>query len=1125
MIDKKLLKAGVAAFALTGALSPVVYAPSAFAQQITSEIRGSVSNDAGAPVSGAAVTVTNNRTGQSRTVNTNANGTFSVRNLTVGGPYTVSVVATGQRPESIEDIFISLGSASQLNFTLSNTDTTSDEIVVTASRTNVTQLAIGPSSAFGLETIEALPSISRDIRDIIRIDPRVTVSGGDNAVSCNGANNRFNSFTLDGVQSNDAFGLNASGLPARANFPIPFDAIRETAVEFSPYDVEYGQFTGCNINIVTKSGSNEFHGSAFAVFNSASLTGDFINGQENAQPPFRDYNWGASVGFPVIKDKFFVYAAYEEIDDAGNIFDEGPEGANFLNEIEGFDAGEASQLQDIARNVYNIDPGELPRTGIETSRRILARGDYIFNDDHRMEFTYAREREAEVESDLGGSGASFQFTNSQEISGSNNNFYSARLLSEWSENFSTQVWLSRRDNQDVQGPVGGGEAQDANPIPILLVDVGAGQGEIQVAGPGVFRSANELRTQTDQVKLLGNYQYGNHLFTGGWELNSLSVFNLFAPRSTGQFTFDSIADFEAGLASEIRANGNGGDINDAGASFSRNIHTLYVQDEWTPTDELSVTLGLRYDFYRSDDFPRSSIPFRNRYGFDNAAQSFNGLDIFQPRFGINYDAGRTILGETQFRAGAGVFSGGDPTVWFSNTFSNDGIGLSDQSVAGVAACTTADLQVIDGAGNFAGVPQCIRDAQLEQTSLGNGRVDTIDPDFKIPSLVRGSFGFTHFTDFNGMAGGFFDDWTMNVDLIYAQRRNAPEFRELSFSQTGQVFPDGRNAVVVIDPLQPGCDATFIDSRAGFTGSDLSASGPCVSSRRQQDILLTNTEDGGSSLAISAAFQKRFEYTLLSRPASLNLNLGYAFTDAEDRQGTTSSQAISNFEETVRAVSTQTLLADSQFSNRHNVTLAASFTQQFIQDLPTAFSVFVSAQEGRPFSYVFDNPGIFGELDREDNILFYVPTGPNDPLVDFSGVTNVPGFFQFLDDSGLSEYSGQVAPRNAFRDPWFVDVDFRFQQDLPMPVNWLRSIFYIDVENVLNLIDSGSNIRRTFDRGDVGEGVPVTSVSINDAGQYVYSNLSNEIRGGAPTYELFENALDADSNASLWRAQIGLRFEF
>lgn len=1121
----KSLSAGAAAIALATGFATVTLPTAVMAQQTTSEIRGTVTDNNGQVVSGASVTITDTRTGASRSTTTDSNGGFAARGLTVGGPYSVSASATGFQSQRVNGVRANLGSATSVNVVLSAGSAASDEIVVIASRSNVSQLAIGPSSTFDLATIEALPSISRDIRDVIRIDPRLTVTGGDNAVSCNGANNRFNSFTLDGVQSNDAFGLNASGLPARANFPIPFDAIRETAVEFSPYDVEYGQFTGCNINIVTKSGTNEFHGAAFAVFNSASVTGNTIEGNELTQPPFRDYNWGASVGGPVIKDKFFVFVAYEEIDDAGNIFDDGPAGGGFANEIPGFTLDEADELQDISRSIYGFDPGELPRTGVEESRRILARGDWFINDDHRLEFTYAREREAEVESDF--FGGTVQFSNSQEISGSRNNFYSARLFSQWSDNFSTQLWASRRDNTDIQNPVGGGEAQDPNPIPILIVDV-VGDGDddslVQVAGPGIFRSANDLQTQTDQIKFTADYRQGNHAFTGGYEFNSVSVFNLFAPRSTGVFEFDSIDDFRNGVASEVRANGNGGDINEAAASFARSIHTFYLQDEWTPTDALSITLGLRYDFYTSDDAPLAGDLFQQRYGFSNAEQTPDGLDIIQPRFGINYDAGETFFGETQLRAGAGIFAGGDPTVWFSNIFSNNGIGLSDQRVSRVAACDAADLQVLDGGGSFTGIPQCLLDAQLAQTSLGNGRVDALDPDFKIPSIARGSIGLTHYTDFQGAAGGFFDDWTITMDVIYAKRRNAPEFRELSFSQTGQVFADGRSAVVSIDPLLPGCDAQFLGIRQGFSGSDLSAGGPCESTRRQQDIVLTNTEDGGSSLSISAAFAKRFEYDLLNRPASINVNLGYAYTDAEDRQGTVSSQAISNFEETVRAISTETILADSQFSNRHNVTLATTFRQEFVRELPTSFSFFVSAREGRPYSYVFDNPSAFGELDREDNILLYVPTGPNDPNVDFSNVSDPDALFAFLNASGLSEFAGGVGPRNAFRDPWFVDVDFRFQQDLPSFIGGLRSIFYIDIENVLNLIDSDKNILRTVNRSDTSEGVAAFDLDgVTGTGQYIIDDLEFSVNS------LFDGdrstGFNTNSNASLWQMQFGLRFEF
>ena len=124
-----------------------------------------------------------------------------------------------------------------------------------------------------------MPSIARQIRDVIRIDPRVSVARADNGagsgINCLGGSSRSNAFTIDGSLAIDGFGLNeGTGTSARFAFPIPFDIVASTSVEFAPLDVQYSQFTGCAINVVTKPGSNEFHGSGFYLFNDDGLTGD-----------------------------------------------------------------------------------------------------------------------------------------------------------------------------------------------------------------------------------------------------------------------------------------------------------------------------------------------------------------------------------------------------------------------------------------------------------------------------------------------------------------------------------------------------------------------------------------------------------------------------------------------------------------------------------------------------------------------------------------------------------------------------------------------------------------------------------------------------------------------------------
>ena len=271
---KYLLAASVASLSTAGLM-----AVPAAAQQITSGIEGSVRDDSGTPIANATVTVTDTRTNQTQTSSTTSSGQFNISSLTTGGPYTVTATAPGFEGQTIENQFITLQGNKQFSFGLA---ANSDEsvIVVTGARVGVSQLAVGPGQSFSLETLEAFPSISRDIRDLIRIDPRVSLdrSNSVDRISCLGGNDRTNTFTVDGITQADSFGLNGTPFAARNALPLPFDAIRETSIEFAPYDVEYSDFTGCAVNVVTKSGSNDFHGTAFFTFRNEDLRGDTIDG-------------------------------------------------------------------------------------------------------------------------------------------------------------------------------------------------------------------------------------------------------------------------------------------------------------------------------------------------------------------------------------------------------------------------------------------------------------------------------------------------------------------------------------------------------------------------------------------------------------------------------------------------------------------------------------------------------------------------------------------------------------------------------------------------------------------------------------------------------------------------------
>lgn len=1135
MKTMKLAAASAAAIAIATGLGG-----EAFAQSITSTIRGTVTSPGGTPVPGATVTVVDSRTGATRSVTTGSNGQFNVPNLEVGGPYIVTVVSADFQNSRAEDVYTNVSDTTTLSFRLDASTVGADEIVVVAARSIQTNVAIGPNSVFSEQTLIDLPSIGRDIRDVLRLDPRVKIDPTNgNAVSCVGANNRFNSFTVDGVRNNDTFGLNASGFVNRNGMPIPFDSIRETSVEFAPFDVQYNQFTGCNINVVTKSGSNEFHGSAFAVFNSQSLTGKSVDGAAANQVPFRDYTWGATLGGPVLQDKLFFFVGYEEYK-KNRPQGTGPSGGGFANEMGFVSVSEAEAIA-AALEARGIPTGGITSVLPSESRRILTRWDWNINDNHRLAFTYQRLNEFEtIPDDLSTNNALFAYGNTFYVRGTKSQTYSARLFSNWTDNFSTEIRASRADVGDLQDPVGGGEAQTSNPIPRVIVGVNSGA---VLAGPGFSRAANQLDTQIDSIRAKADWAIGRHNIMFGYEFDQIDVYNLFAQNATGTLAFASLADLvagnliQAGSSSNINGNTinaplpippavinsgraagasiNGAfstDINDAAAQFSRSIHSLFVQDSIDLTPNLTALIGLRYDFFKSGDVPLYNPLFEERYGFSNQV-GYDGLSAWLPRFGLTYDAGDTLMGQTRFRLGSGIFTGGDPTVWYSNAFSNPGTTLSGPNYTINNAitdgfCTAADYNL--GAAGALSAPACLIAGAQAAALAADGRVDAIDPDFKIPTVIRSNFGFTHNFDFGG--NGFFDGWTAQIDVIYTRGRNSYDVVDIGLHQAG-VTVDGRPYFTHVDPLKAGCDAVRNGVRGGWTNVTAACSAGGFAQGARESMVLTNALQGDRSWTFSAIFDKDFDFNgITGNAAGLDVTLGYAFSDAKDSMPGTSSVSTSNF----RNVATDNLnafsLETSNYQIRHNLTLATTYREEFFHDLKTSLGFFFSARSGQPYSLSFRNGSAFGEAGSTNRALLYIPTGPTDPNVVFGGGFDTAAFFAFLEEIGAMKYAGGIAPRNAFRSDWYFDLDFRFQQELPS-IAGIKPKFFVDVENMLNLFSDNANVLR--------------QVGFPYAGNIVQLGAANP-QGNPYQYNSFV-ASGANQNinvdASLWRVQFGMRFDF
>jgi len=1104
-----------AAFALFATAMLLAVPVAGNAQETTTTIRGTVTAPDGSPAAGQTVTVTDTRTNSARTVQTNANGVFELRSLPVGGPYTIRVVSAQYQNALVTDVFTNLSAPASFSIPLAASNEAIEEIVTTARMVQKVDLAIGPGTSFGIDEIESLPSIARQIRDVIRSDPRVSLARADNGagsgINCLGGTSRSNAFTIDGTINNDGFGLNeGTGTSARFAFPIPFDMIASTSVEFAPLDVQYSQFTGCAINVVTKPGSNDFHGSAFYLFNDESLTGDKLEGDTVTSDPFEDKNFGFDISGPIIADKLFFSVAYEETDEGG-IQNSGPIGGGFANE-DWLTVAEANQIAGILLNQYGRDVGPIVRALPQTSERTFARLDWNINDDHRAELTYTKLEELNLDPDDLGFGG-FTFKDNFENEGIDQDTISLRLFSNWTDNFSTEFRYSQLDVIDIQGPFAGGEAQEANPIVRIEVEDGAGDA-ILTSGPGFFRSANDLKYTIDQLKLSADYVVGDHTLTFGIEQETRDIFNLFIPDATGTIVFDDIAALQAGTASEIDHNGSfTGNPSDAAAAFERDINSFYLQDEWLLNDAVTLIAGLRYDEYATSDLPILNPVFQQRYGFSNQ-QTFDGLELIQPRIGITWDMPTSRWGSSQLSAGYGVFGGGDPTVHFANAYQNFGgaIGGADE---GDAPCTAADLQVTDGSGQFTGLPDCIRTAAAASANANTGAVAAVDPNFDLPSNHRWSIGLNHVMESDI---DFIDGWTFRADYIYTDHKNAVDWVDLRLTPNGETLPDGRPRFFEVDPLQAGCTATFNGIRQGFSNAGTNG-GPCDDTgNSNQDTLMTNGVEGSTS-SFTVQFAKEFDF---SDRTSFDFNVGYSYLDAEVGNPVNSSTAGSSYEEVAKVTLNNNTLGPALYANKHNIVLTAKFKHEWAEGWPFSVGMFFQRRSGRPFSYTYEDDTVeeyFGDSDDEESVLIYVPTGPSDPIMDFSGLSaeDVSDLFAFLDESGLSAYAGGIAPKNGFNSPWSTDLDIRIQQDLPVFKDHSVQLF-LDIENALNLFSDGNNVKRYADTGDIEEGVRLFEV--NERDPVALANTSQYVIN-----RVYFEGTNRDVDDSVYRIQLGIRYKF
>jgi outer membrane receptor protein involved in Fe transport len=1045
----------------------------AFAQETTASVQVTVVDVNGSPVPGATVVVTDTRTGIARSSSTNDSGFTLQRGLAVGGPYVTNVTADGYGAKQVTEITLQLGDTHSLVVELES-GSNLEEVVVTSAAIGGESIALGPASVFGLKDLETMPAINRDLRDIIQQDPRIYIDVGFvGGIQCAGANPRFNSLTVDGVRMNDNFGLNSTGYPTERT-PFPYDALQQVSVELAPFDVEYGGFTACNINAVTKSGANEFHGSMFYDYTNDDMKGDSLEGQSIATGDFDEQRYGFSLGGPILKDRLFFFLAYEKLK-GSQLFERGPANTNAILPVNGVSQAQYDEILQIAQDVYGYDPGGLPTSIPVDDEKIFGRIDWNINDFHRASIIYNWNDGFSIAQADSGS-QNLEFSNHYYERGAELTQYSAQLFSDWTSNFSTEarVAYSELDNRQIPlGPIDFGEVQ------ISTLNDHDGNGINSTAtvflGADDSRHANKLYYETWQFKLAGTYTLGDHAITGGVEQESYDVFNMFIQEAEGEYRFSSIANFRNGIASQIIYE-NAAPTNvkeDAGANFGYEVNTAYLQDNFSALGgDLNIVLGLRYDWYTSNDEPRYNARFEERYGYSNTS-NMDGKDLLQPRLGFDWSATDSLT----VHGGVGLYSGGNPNVWIANNYQNDGqtqVEIQDRTG------TPLSTMVWTGSGRpIWDIPQHLYNAVANGTA--DSGVNAMDPNFDVPSNWKYNLGFNWYLGDDG-------SWTVNGDIVYSTSDNSAILIDGTLQQIGTA-PDGRPIYRGIDRRDPDCVTP--------TAAACSA--------RSQDFILTNVKGSDArQMQIAVGVGKaHFDQ-------GIDWYLGYAYTESEDVNPMTSSVAFSNLQNMATRDLNNPGLANSNYENPHRFTGRLSWEKAFFGDSMTRASLFASYNEGRPYTYTFSNDAMFGDTMGAGHQLLYVPTGPTDPNVVFAPSFNQAGFFDFVNSSGLSRYSGRIVDRNAFYGDWWFKMDLKLEQEFPGFRSGHKFAAFFIVENLTNLINDNWGV---FYEPTFPQYQRVVNATINADGKYVYSSYTEpqaQARVGAP---------------SLWEARIGLTYSF
>lgn len=865
-----------------------------------------------------------------------------------------------------------------------------------------------------------------------------------------GRSNRYNNIQIDGTQYNDLFGLGSSGTPGGQAGTNPISL--DAIQEFQVVIAPYDVRLGG----FTGGGINAITRSGTNMFH------------------------GSVFGYG--RNQELVGKFYNNIENKVNDFNEFQTGFRFGGPIvkdkiffflNGEITGRNSPSSNLAlstgpvntENDANTISQILSSRGFSTggygeftvkepTDKIFVRLDFNLSENHKLNIHY---NFVNAKRDILGSrssSSSFSFDSYLYQFKNTTNNVVAQLSSTFGNNMSNELIVGYTTIRDKRGPEG------------TLTP------EIQVRQPGItyemgtdrYSSANKLDQNIFELTDNFTYYLGNHTFTLGTHNEFFSFTNLFLRSFAGYYQYNSLADLQSGNVGYyervVPREGK-----DPAANFPVAQFGFYAQDEWQLSPNFKLSFGLRVDI---PTFP--DLPFAN----DSVAKYFPGLTtntvpsgnlLWAPRVGFNWD----LFGDrnTQLRGGIGIFTGRPAYVWISNQYGNTGVTAYQVTGSGTSIVFSPDGSNLPDAGD---------------PGTGNpnyrSEIDLSDPNLKMPQVLRYDIGLDHQLPL-GFVG--------TVEFQYSKAVNDFVYEKLN--------------------INPSTSTLLQDGRPYFGGTD-------SKNNNFYDVMYLRNTDQGYSYNLSFQLQK-------TAVRGFSINTGYTYGKAKDLNSVNSSQAQSQMRyNPIAGNPNNPVLATSQYEIQSRVFLSLTYVEEFFKNAPTTISLFFNGESGAPFSYIYGSDINNDGFDQND--LFYIPKDNSDILlgsISSGAFVSNPGMYtafnNFVNNNAyLSSHKGQIAERNADRNPWVNYVDLHISQDIPIFNGHILTINY-DILNLMNLLSSdwgwNSSVFSTY---RVVNRVGTLSTG-PDAGKNVYSF-------SAPS----NNTPFTPSNiSSRWQMQLGIRYTF